>query len=129
MKNHILTDALREVVRTRGRYLSLFLLSALAVAFLAGLRTTAPDMEHSADAYYDAQSLMDVHVLSTLGLTEDDISFLARQPGVGWAEGAYTADAIVHADDDDKIVKVLSLTKAVNLPRLVSGRLPRAPGE
>ena len=44
MKNRILTDALREVRRTRGRFLSLFLLSALAVAFLAGLRSTAPDM-------------------------------------------------------------------------------------
>ena len=120
----ILTDALREIRRTFGRFLSLFLLSALAVAFLAGLRTTAPDMEVSADAYFDAQRLMDVHILSTLGLTDDDITFLAAQPGVAHAEGAYTADAIVHGADADQIVKVLSLTDGVNLPRLVSGRLP-----
>lgn len=36
------TDALREIKKTMSRFLSLFLLSALAVAFLAGLRTTAP---------------------------------------------------------------------------------------
>ena len=68
--NRILTDAFREIKYTLSRFLSLFLLSALAVAFLSGLRTTAPDMEHTADDYYDRTHLMDVRVLTTLGLTE-----------------------------------------------------------
>ena len=82
MKNRLLTDAVREIRNTRSRFLSLLVLSALAVAFLAGLRTTAPDMEYTADAYYDAQHLMDLRVVSTLGLTREDIDVLAAQPGV-----------------------------------------------
>ena len=45
--NRMNTDALREIKNTMSRFLSLFLLSALAVAFLSGLRTTAPDMKYT----------------------------------------------------------------------------------
>ena len=70
--NRIITDALREIRNTFSRFLSLLVLSALAVCFLAGLRATAPDMKKSADLYFDQQNLMDLHVLSTLGLTDKD---------------------------------------------------------
>ena len=58
-KNRLTTDAVREVRFTFSRFLSILVLSALAVAFLAGLRTTAPDMEYTADNYYDRTHLMD----------------------------------------------------------------------
>ena len=48
-KNRLLTDFIREVRHTYSRFLSILLLSALAVAFLVGLRATAPDMEYTAD--------------------------------------------------------------------------------
>jgi hypothetical protein len=57
--NRIWTDTAREIRNTRSRFLSILVLSALAVAFLAGLRTTAPDMERSADRYFDEHNLMD----------------------------------------------------------------------
>ena len=129
MKNRILTDALREVRRTRGRFLSLFLLSALAVAFLAGLRSTAPDMEAAADRYFDACQLMDLRVLSTLGLTGEDLAWLSHVDGVSYVEGAYSVDAIIHSAERELVVKVHSLTEGVNRPRLRSGRLPAGPGE
>jgi len=128
--NRLLTDAFREIRNTRSRFLSLFLLSALAVAFLAGLRTTAPDMEYTADDYYDRTHLMDVRVLSTLGLTDEDISALAAAPGVKTAEGAWYIDATVHAQQNDYIVRFHSLSEAgVNDPELLEGRLPQAPDE
>ena len=129
--NRIITDAVREIRNTRSRFLSLMILSALAVCFLAGLRATAPDMKKSADLYFDQQNLMDLHVLSTLGLTDEDADALAQQPGVAAVERAYTVDAMVHLTDNDYIVKVLSFTEnpGLNAPRLVEGRLPRSAGE
>ena len=125
--NRIITDALREIRNTFSRFLSLLVLSALAVCFLAGLRATAPDMKKSADLYFDQQNLMDLHVLSTLGLTDKDAEALAQQPGVAAVERAYTVDAVVHLADNDYIVKVLSFTEdpGINAPRLVEGRLPQ----
>lgn len=124
-KNRLLTDALREIRRTLSRFLSLLLLSALAVAFLSGLRTTAPNMERTADNYFDTLGLMDMRVLSTLGLTDEDVSVLASQPGVAAAEGAYTADALLHLPDNDLSLTLLSLTEAgINMPELLEGRMP-----
>ena len=70
---------------------------------------------------------MDLHVLSTLGLTDKDAEALAQQPGVAAVERAYTVDAVVHLTDNDYIVKVLSFTEdpGINAPRLVEGRLPQ----
>lgn len=129
--NRILTDAFREIQHTRSRFLSLMILSALSVCFLAGLRATAPDMKKSADLYFDQQNLMDLRVLSTLGLTEEDAAALARQPGVEAVERAYTVDAMVQLADNDYIVKVLSYTEdpGINAPRLAEGRMPQSAGE
>ena len=122
--NRLLTDALREIRNTRSRFFSLMILSALAVCFLAGLRATAPDMKISADRYLDGQKLMDLRVVSTLGLTEEDVAALADQPGVALVQGAYSVDAITKIQDKDSVVKVISLTDEVNLPRMVEGRMP-----
>ena len=130
MKNRLLTDAVREMRRTMSRFVSLLVLSALAVAFLAGLRTTAPDMEFTADSYFDQLDLMDVRVMSTLGLTDEDVAVLGAQPGVAAAEGAYTVDAIFHQTDNDLILKLHSISSlGINAPNLREGRMPERADE
>ena len=125
--NRLVTDLLREIKNSRSRFLSLLVLSALAVCFLAGLRATEPDMKRSADQYFDQQKLMDLHIVSTLGVTEEDVAALADQPGVREAEGACTVDAVVPIDGSGYIVKALSFTQTpdINAPRLVEGRFPQ----
>lgn len=128
--NRLLTDAFREIKNTLSRFLSLFLLSALAVAFLSGLRTTAPDMEYTADDYYDRTHLMDLRVLSTLGITDGDVAALAAAPGVEKAEGAWYVDATVHAAQNDYVVRLHSLSElGINDPELLEGRLPQGENE
>lgn len=129
--NRLLTDAFREIKNTRSRFLSLMVLSALAVCFLAGLRATAPDMKRSADLYLDQQKLMDLRVVSTLGLTDEDAEALSSREGVTALERAYTVDAILRLTSNDYIVKALSFTDApgLNAPKLVEGRMPAAANE
>ena len=124
-KNRLRTDAVREIKHTFSRFLSILVLSALAVAFLSGLRASAPDMQYTADNYYDRTHLMDGYVLSTLGLTQDDLDALAAAEGVDQVEGARTLDAIAA----DCIVSVRSLPERLNLPEVQEGRLPQAADE
>ncbi len=124
-KNRLTTDAVREVRNTFSRFLSILILSALAVAFLAGLRATAPDMQYTADAYYDRTRLMDGYVISTLGLTDEDLEALAAAAGVGEAEGVWSVDAVA----DDAVVSVISLPQRLNLLELKEGRMPEAADE
>jgi len=87
-------------------------------------------MEYTADNYFDRTHLMDLRVLSTLGLTEEDIQALAAQPGVERAEGAWYVDAAVHSETNDLIVRFHSLSEAgINEPELLEGRMPQSAGE
>ena len=74
MKNAMQKDFWREIGHTRSRFFSIMILVALSVAFLSGLKATAPDMKHTGDDYLDSLHLADIQVLSTLGLTDEDIA-------------------------------------------------------
>ena len=124
-KNRLLTDFIREVRHTYSRFLSILLLSALAVAFLVGLRATAPDMEYTADNYYDSHHLMDGYILSTMGLTQEDLQALAQADGVDQVEGAWSVDATAV----DSIVSMRSMPEDLNLLNVVEGRLPQQADE
>ncbi len=130
MKNILNQDLLREIKHTRSRFLSLFLLVAISVAFLAGLRTTQPAMTTSADDYLDSTHLMDVRIVSTLGLTDEDLEVLADLEQVSYAQGAWQVDALVSSEDVSLVVKTLSLSEdGLNQPYLLEGRLPQAQDE
>ena len=124
--NHLLTDTVREIRHTRKKFISLLIMNFLAVGFLAGLRMTAPDMKHSLDVYYDEQNLMDLRIISTLGMTQDDIDALkslSEEPGipaVTEVEGSKYLDALIGEDT----VTVFSLPEKINRLRITSGRLP-----
>ena len=124
-RDRLATDAFREIRNTFSRFLSILVLSALAVAFLAGLRTTAPDMQYTADTYYDRTNLMDGYVISTLGLTDEDLQVLAAAEGIGEVEGIWSVDAIAQ----DAIVSVRSMPRRMNLLEVVEGRLPQTSEE
>lgn len=122
-------DLIREIKNTSSRFISILILVALAVAFLSGLRATAPDMKETLDAYMDAQRFMDIQVFSTLGLSEDDLEALAAQPGVAFAEGSHQTDAFASVPDGDLVVKVYGLPSQVNRLILKSGRMPQSSDE
>lgn len=124
-KNMLLTDTVREILHTKKRFLSLFVMSLLAVGFLSGLRMTAPDMHNTVDHYYDRQHFMDVRLISILGLTKEDLEAVSRAPGVRAAEGSRTFDALAGEDS----VNVLEMPRQINLLDLTEGRMPESPDE
>ena len=130
MKNAMQKDFWREIKHTRSRFFSIMILVALSVAFLSGLKATAPDMKRTGDNYLDSLHLADIQVLSTLGLTDDDITAIRAQDKVEDAEGEYVIDAFASSDSLDAVVKVLSLTgRGINEVLLRGGRMPERADE
>lgn len=130
MKNAMRKDFWREIKHTRSRFFSIMILVALSVAFLSGLKATAPDMKRTGDDYLDSLHLADIQVLSTLGLTDNDITSLRAQDKVEDAEGEYVIDAFASSDSLDAVVKVLSLTgRGINEVLLRDGRMPERADE
>lgn len=128
-KKSIRKDFYMEIIKTRGRFISIFFIVALGVAFFTGIRSAQPDMKQSADSEYDASNLMDIRVLSTLGLTADDIEALKTVDGVQNAVGAYSTDMLAMEDTSQLVVKVYSFPKGINEVTLKEGRLPHSTNE
>lgn len=130
MKNAMQKDFWREIQHTRSRFFSMMILVALSVAFLSGLKATAPDMKKTGDDYLDSLHLADIQVLSTLGLTDEDIEAIRARENIEDAEGEYVIDAFASSDSLDAVVKVLSLTgRGINEVLLRGGRMPERADE
>ena len=131
-------DTLREVRHNPARFVSILAIVAIGAGLFVGIKAAAPDMKYTADRYYDQQNMMDIRVLSTLGLVSDDISAIATTEGVEVVQPAYFVDVTTTVNGVEYVFRAHSLppraTAAgegtqLNLPRLVEGRLPSAPDE
>ncbi|WP_410771535.1 FtsX-like permease family protein [Fontibacillus sp. BL9] len=123
-------DILRSIQKGWKRFLSIMLITALGVGMLTGLYAACLDMYYSADRFYDEQKLFDIRVLSTLGLTEEDVKALAQVDGVETAEGGYSETAHTDVDGIRKSTEINVLsTKGLNAPYLLDGSLPSKTGE
>lgn len=122
-------DFWMEIRKSKARFISIFLIVALGVAFFSGIQAASPDMRFSGDAYYDEALLMDLKVVGTLGLTEDDVEALKKIEGVESAEGAYGTDVICGEGEDQKVLHVESLNKSVNQIKAKKGKIPEKKGE
>ena len=129
MNRSLRKELLREIRRSRNRFLSILVMVGLGVMFLVGLRSAAPDMRRTADAFFDDSGLYDLQLVSTLGLTQRDLDAVSRLEGAEICEGAVTLDAVMGLDGAQKTVKLHSLQKELNRPVLREGRMPAAPDE
>lgn len=126
-------DILREIRRTRSRFISITVLIFLASAFFTGLRGARPTMHRTVDAYADRQAMYDISVRSTLGLTREDIDALGKVEGVSAAAGGYVIHALVaplHQDAAEMVASLETMGQGgLNRPELLEGRLPEKADE
>ena len=118
-----------EIKKSLGRYISIFLIVALGVSFFSGLRSTESDMRYTGDAFSDASNLMDIRVISTMGLTDDDVEALSQVEGISGAEPSYMKDAITKQNETDYVVELLSMPEKMNQIQVTEGRLPEKENE
>ncbi len=117
-------DVFREIKKSMGRFVSLFLIVVLGVAFYAGIRSCEPDMLITADKYYDESNLMDLKVVSTLGLTDKDIREIQKISEVKQVMGTYSTDLLCQVNDTQQAVKVKAIPEEMNKIILKSGIMP-----
>lgn len=129
MKKALRTEWMREIRGSLPRFLSILFLVALGVAFFSGVRATEPDMQLTIDEQYDAENIMDIRVLSTLGLTDQDVAALKEIEGVKEIEPAYTVDVLCKVNDTEKALKIYGRTEILNQMMVEQGRMPEQRGE
>ena len=112
-----------------GRFVSIFFIVALGVAFYSGIRASEPSMRITADQYFGDSELMDLKVMGTMGLTKADIEAIGKVSGIEAVEGGYSKDVLCPVGDNEKVVHMLSMQKNFNQVSVVKGRLPEKAGE
>lgn len=134
-KDAFVKDWLRQIRGSLHRFLAILVITALGVAFFAGLRATGPDMRRTAADYFDRLNFMDFRLLSTVGFNEEDIRALKNVAGLRSVTPAYSLDALVQLPHTTLTLRLHSLSEsasapdAVNRPELLEGRLPENDGE
>lgn len=105
-----LKNLLREIKRTFTKFLSIFAICALGVAFFAGIRATSPDMKEAGDRLYNTYNLSDISVISTSGLTADNIRDLESIEGIQAVRASLFVDAMARGTDEkEKNLRLYSM--------------------
>lgn len=128
-KRALRKDFYMEIRRNLGRFISIFLIVALGVAFYSGIQSAAPDMRYTGDAYFDEKNLMDIQVQGTMGITDADVEALESLEGIVKAEPGYAVDVLFKEDGENDVFHVEALSSDLNQVDVLEGQMPVEPGE
>lgn len=118
-------NTLVKIRKSLGRFLSLFIIVLVGVGFFAGIQATSPDITASISRYNRRHKLMDYRIVSTMGLTDDDVKALKSLNGVSTVTPSYSLDALDHG----RPIRVQAIEAAVDTVDLISGRMPKTGAE
>ena len=126
MTKSLRKNILREIRGTWKRFVSIALMAFLGAGFFVGINASSLDMQLSCDQYLDEQNCFDLEVLSTMGLTEDDVKAVLQVRGVEDAVGVYSENVLVDITDGDEKVKLLSIPQDshINALYVIDGEMP-----
>jgi len=91
----LITDAIRTIQHSQARFLSIIAIVALGVSFFAGTNATSPDMMDTVQKYLVDTNSMDVQIISTAGITDEDIAIVSSINGIESAVGQKFVDGVV----------------------------------
>ena len=128
MKKALLKNSFKEIKTSYKRFISMLLIALLGVGFFAGLRASSPDMVDTVDKYFKEQNVYDIQIMSTLGLTNDDVNAIKNIENVDNVYGTYSEDILVKTDNEEIVSKILTI-EDVNKPKLIEGEMPKNSNE
>lgn len=122
-------DMVRMWLHAWKRFISIALISLLGVAVLTGIYAGCRDAFLATDRFFDTQGLHDIQVLSTAGLTDDDIAALRKISGVAKVQGERSQTVTVDLNGKKTVTMQEIGTNGIDQPYLQSGRMPEKSGE
>lgn len=122
-------DMVRMWLHAWKRFISIALISLLGVAVLTGIYAGCRDAFLATDRFFDTQGLHDIQVLSTAGLTDDDIAVLRKISGVAKVQGERSQTVTVDLNGKKTVTMQEIGTNGIDQPYLQSGRMPEKSGE
>lgn len=125
MKNRLQFRLLGRKIRgSLGRFVAIVLIIMLGVLLFVGIKSSGPDLYHNATAYLKAQKAGDIQLISTTGLTNNDLK-LARQLTGSQVEGSQFVYGTSSKNSDTIQLFSYHKNNQLNQLKVVRGRLPK----
>ena len=128
MKKALFKDSIKEIKNTYKRFVSILLMAFLGVGFFAGMKVSSPDMIETIDFYYKDTQFYDIQVLSTLGLSNEDIEVISKIEDIETVIGTFEMDGKIEIENKEMISKIMCVEE-INQPILCQGELPKGQEE
>ena len=122
-------DMVRMWLHAWKRFVSIAMITLLGVAVLTGIYAGCRDAFLATDRFFDTQGLHDIQVLSTAGLTDDDIAALRKVSGVAKVQDERSQTVTVDLNGKKTVTMQEIGTNGIDQPYLQSGRMPEKSGE
>lgn len=116
----------QSLLSSKGRFLSIFSLMMLGTLALTGLKVTAPNMEKTAQAYIASHRMMDLAVISGLGLSQADLDELETIEGAT-LEAGYFKDVVTN--EGQTAIRLFSAPQNLSTYKVVEGEMPSQKGQ
>ena len=131
MKKAYLKDSRKMFKNNLIRFISIVIIIMLGTAFFIGMNSVAPAMEDTAEEYMKNKNIFDISLSSNLGYTQDDIEKFKQNESITEIKGEYTYDALTAFEEEDIVVRFLSITDDLNINQndIFEGRNVKKVGE
>ncbi|MER0122804.1 FtsX-like permease family protein [Streptococcus sp. ZJ93] len=116
----------QSLLSSKGRFFSIFNLMLIGSMAFIGLKVAAPNMEKTAQRYIEQGQMMDLAVMSDLGISQADKKELDRIRGAQ-IEYAYFKDVTIGAGEE--AIRLFSTPKTISRYQLKEGKPPKSAKE
>lgn len=124
-------DIRRTLKNNLSRFIAITVMAALGIGVFSGFSVGCLDAFESADRFYDKQNTYDIKIVSTLGLTENDLSAISKVAGVNSVFGSPSINVKVLQSNGSLLIADLNTldAKGMNKPYVFEGTLPTKSGQ
>ena len=120
-------DILREISKTKSKFISIMIIMFLGVFIFVGLKETSPAMVNTYNKYIERHKMYDLRVSHNFGINEEDMKIINALDNIDLSESYFIKKLQISNSND--FVNIESLPEKLVLPKVTEGSLPKNDGE
>ena len=115
-------DILREISKTKSKFISIMIIMFLGVFIFVGLKETSPAMVNTYNKYIERHKMYDLRVSHNFGINEEDMKIINALDNIDLSESYFIKK--LQITNSNEFVNIESLPEKLVLPKLTEGALP-----
>ena len=115
-------DVLREISKTKSKFISIMIIMFLGVFIFVGLKETSPAMVNTYNKYIERHKMYDLRVGHNFGINEEDMKIINTLDNIDLSESYFIKKFQI--TNSNEFVNIESLPEKLVLPKLTEGTFP-----